>query len=345
MVTAEEIQQTILKSLSKPQIGDKEKKEPEQKLAENKSKQPKTKLAALANERYQPPKWLASWLESELQPKIAKEMPAARNTKPSAVQLQENVYARVATSYRSSSSRRRGDDPPQTATNVSSLFVSDGGPAASATSSAAEATALTTMTSRVESNNVDPMIMELSKFPKLVPFAAVTEFVRSTINSVSHEIAHFDCARDVCLVCGSGGASEASKLIFCCDCGEAYHSYCVFPANNESGRIERVIDREWRCMNCSRCDECFSDCAQGSESRADEYIYCDSCDKAFHLSCITPKLHVIPEFSWYCKVRSFSLMLNLKCGLIVYLLCSTVCNVQAVRLDSVQTTLANPLMA
>jgi hypothetical protein len=305
IVTAEEIQQTISKSLSKPQIGDKEKKESDQKAAENKSKQPKTKLAALANERYQPPKWLASWLESELQPKQVKETSTVRTNKSSAVQSQGNVYAKVVTSYRTTSSRRRGEDSPQTTASVGSLFVQEGGPTASVPSVAvAETSALTA--SRAETNSVDPLIAELSKFPKLVPFAAVTEFVRSTITSVSHEIAHFDCARDVCLVCGSGGASEVSKLIFCCDCGEGYHSYCVFPANAESGRIERIIDGEWRCMNCSRCDECFSDWTQGSESRADEYIYCDHCDKAFHLSCITPKLHVIPEFSWYCKVRIFA---------------------------------------
>lgn len=306
IVTAEEIQQTILKSLTKTQSGDKDKKEADQnqKPVESRSKQPKTKLAALSNERYQPPKWLANWLESELQPKNVKEAVVPRTRTPATAQLLENVYARVTTSYRSSSSRRRGNeggDSQPAVASVTNLFTAD--PAGSTAAAAVAATDVSsTALVRSESAPADPLISELSKFPKLVPFAAVTEFVRSTINSVSHEIAHFDCARDLCLVCGTAGTSEASELIFCCDCGEGYHSYCVFPPNTDTGRIERAINREWRCMNCSRCDECVCDSSQGTEARTDEYIYCDNCDKAFHLSCITPKLSVIPEFSWYCKV-------------------------------------------
>lgn len=109
---------------------------------------------------------------------------------------------------------------------------------------------------------------------------------------LSGEDAMFQCSVDACLFCGSSGSP--ASMIFCVDCGECFHSYCLsVPVSNLS--IDNLL--YWRCTNCKICEVC------GFASHAEEgsLLYCDGCDKAYHMYCLTPKLRAIQaESKWYC---------------------------------------------
>ena len=62
--------------------------------------------------------------------------------------------------------------------------------------------------------------------------------------------------QDVCFLCGSAGSSDC--LLFCCDCGEAYHSFCAeAPISNMKSEYQI---NSWRCMNCKVCVLCGKTC-------------------------------------------------------------------------------------
>lgn len=95
---------------------------------------------------------------------------------------------------------------------------------------------------------------------------------------------------DSCFTCGSSGAPDT--FLFCVDCGEAFHSFCV------SAPV-RCMDADsvgaWRCPNCKICE--ISGDVPADETRM---IYCEMCDRAFSLDLLDPPLPTVPEGLWIC---------------------------------------------
>jgi len=110
---------------------------------------------------------------------------------------------------------------------------------------------------------------------------------------------------DVCLVCGSGeavGVSDSTyeydgppggELLACVDCGEVFHAFCVFAP---SASMDSAAKLTWRCPNCKVCELCGL-CKEEDESRL---VYCDLCDKGYHLDCVEPPLDAAPPGRWIC---------------------------------------------
>jgi hypothetical protein len=102
--------------------------------------------------------------------------------------------------------------------------------------------------------------------------------------------AHFCSWMECCFTCGSSGAMDT--MLFCVDCGEAFHSFCAgvpihsMAASSVSG---------WRCPNCKICEI-------SGEVPQDELkmIFCDMCDRAFSLDLIDPPLKAAPKGLWIC---------------------------------------------
>lgn len=109
------------------------------------------------------------------------------------------------------------------------------------------------------------------------------------------EEAFYSCFRDQCLYCGSAGTND--MFIYCIDCGEAFHSFCVdIPLVTMS-----IRDRlNWRCVNCKICEVCLMANNEDMSMDESQLIYCETCDKAFHLGCLTPVLSEVPGTSWIC---------------------------------------------
>ncbi len=112
---------------------------------------------------------------------------------------------------------------------------------------------------------------------------------------LSADQAFYSSCLDECLICGSSGTQDL--MLFCIDCGECLHSFCVdapFASMSPEARLQ------WRCTNCKVCEIC------GTASDLDEstLVYCEECDRACHGTCMTPGLsneEAARLDSWVCS--------------------------------------------
>eukprot|EP00934_Nitzschia_sp_Nitz4_P006267 Nitzschia sp. Nitz4//scaffold57_size113557//55705//61502//NITZ4_003994-RA/size113557-augustus-gene-0.180-mRNA-1//-1//CDS//3329554855//6257//frame0 len=95
---------------------------------------------------------------------------------------------------------------------------------------------------------------------------------------------------DSCFVCGSSGASDT--LLFCVDCGEAFHSFCVSAPIHS---MDAAAVASWRCPNCKIC-EISGDTLQDEL----KMLFCEMCDRGFSLDLLDPPLTSAPSGLWIC---------------------------------------------
>ena len=102
--------------------------------------------------------------------------------------------------------------------------------------------------------------------------------------------AHYCAWMESCLACGSSGASDT--MLFCVDCGEAFHSFCVAaPIHSMSAAAAAA----WRCPNCKVCE-----ITGGLPKDETKMLYCEMCDRAFSLEMLEPPLESVPSGLWVC---------------------------------------------
>ncbi|XP_071550686.1 zinc finger protein DPF3-like isoform X5 [Panulirus ornatus] len=98
---------------------------------------------------------------------------------------------------------------------------------------------------------------------------------------------------DFCL----GDSAENKKtgtpenLVSCADCGRSGHPTCLqFTAN----MMKSVVKYRWQCIECKTCTLC------GTSENDDQLLFCDDCDRGYHLYCLDPPLSEPPEGEWSC---------------------------------------------
>ena len=102
--------------------------------------------------------------------------------------------------------------------------------------------------------------------------------------------AYFCGWMDCCFTCGSSGASDT--MIFCVDCGEAFHSFCV---NAPIHSMDISSAAGWRCPNCKICE------ISGDQPQDElKMLFCEMCDRAFSLDLLDPPLPAAPPGLWIC---------------------------------------------
>ncbi|XP_017065547.1 supporter of activation of yellow protein isoform X2 [Drosophila eugracilis] len=83
------------------------------------------------------------------------------------------------------------------------------------------------------------------------------------------------------------------ELVSCSDCGRSGHPSCLqFTAN----MIISVKRYRWQCIECKYCSIC------GTSDNDDQLLFCDDCDRGYHMYCLSPPLVTPPEGSWSCKL-------------------------------------------
>lgn len=102
--------------------------------------------------------------------------------------------------------------------------------------------------------------------------------------------AFYSAWQDSCFTCGSSGASDT--MIFCVDCGEAFHSFCV---NAPIHSMDASSVAAWRCPNCKICE--ISGDAPQDETKM---LFCEMCDRGFNLDLLDPPLSKAPSGVWVC---------------------------------------------
>ncbi|XP_026750735.2 zinc finger protein ubi-d4 [Galleria mellonella] len=83
------------------------------------------------------------------------------------------------------------------------------------------------------------------------------------------------------------------ELVSCSDCGRSGHPTCLqFTAN----MIVSVRKYRWQCIECKCCSVC------GTSDNDDQLLFCDDCDRGYHMYCLAPPLDTPPEGSWSCAL-------------------------------------------
>ena len=120
---------------------------------------------------------------------------------------------------------------------------------------------------------------------------------------------------DFCL--GDSGENKktnsAEILVSCSDCGRSAHPSCLqFTAN----MIESVKKYRWQCIECKSCGLCGTSdndvstflfislffLTNLSILLQDQLLFCDDCDRGYHMYCLKPPLSEPPEGSWSCHL-------------------------------------------
>ncbi|XP_061911510.1 histone acetyltransferase KAT6B isoform X2 [Entelurus aequoreus] len=86
----------------------------------------------------------------------------------------------------------------------------------------------------------------------------------------------------------------AEELLSCADCGSSGHPSCLKFSPELTSNVKRL---RWQCIECKTCSSCR---IQGKN--ADEMLFCDSCDRGFHMECCDPPLSRMPKGTWVCQV-------------------------------------------
>lgn len=99
----------------------------------------------------------------------------------------------------------------------------------------------------------------------------------------------------LCLVCGSIGKGPEASMVACSNCAQTYHTYCITLATKKLQLNSAVLNRGWRCLDCTICEGC------GNGTDEEKLLLCDECDVSYHVYCMKPPLEKVPEGPWRCQ--------------------------------------------
>lgn len=94
---------------------------------------------------------------------------------------------------------------------------------------------------------------------------------------------------DYCFLSASSNRNGmAEDLLFCKDCNAKAHPSCM---EYSTELAERSKMGPWQCIDCKTCILCDDSKDGGS------MLFCDSCDKGYHMNCHIPKISEQPKDS------------------------------------------------
>uniref|UniRef100_A0A3B1K8W0 Double PHD fingers 3 n=1 Tax=Astyanax mexicanus TaxID=7994 RepID=A0A3B1K8W0_ASTMX len=86
---------------------------------------------------------------------------------------------------------------------------------------------------------------------------------------------------------------QAEELVSCSDCGRSGHPTCLQFTDN---MMQAVRTYQWQCIECKSCSLC------GTSENDDQLLFCDDCDRGYHMYCLKPPMTEPPEGSWSCHL-------------------------------------------
>ncbi|KAJ7746391.1 hypothetical protein B0H16DRAFT_1726567 [Mycena metata] len=92
--------------------------------------------------------------------------------------------------------------------------------------------------------------------------------------------------------CGSCG-KKSPPLVTCNECGKNAHPSCISLPPTIGEYIQTY---PWVCIECKKCEICLE---KGDDARI---LFCDSCDRGWHMDCLDPPVENTPAGKWYCPV-------------------------------------------
>ncbi|XP_073806359.1 zinc finger protein ubi-d4 isoform X6 [Danio rerio] len=86
---------------------------------------------------------------------------------------------------------------------------------------------------------------------------------------------------------------QSEELVSCSDCGRSGHPSCL---QFTPIMMAAVKTYRWQCIECKCCNIC------GTSENDDQLLFCDDCDRGYHMYCLSPPMSVPPEGSWSCHL-------------------------------------------
>ncbi|OPJ89296.1 zinc finger protein ubi-d4-like [Patagioenas fasciata monilis] len=86
---------------------------------------------------------------------------------------------------------------------------------------------------------------------------------------------------------------QPEELVSCSDCGRSGHPSCL---QFTPVMMAAVKTYRWQCIECKCCNIC------GTSENDDQLLFCDDCDRGYHMYCLTPPMAEPPEGSWSCHL-------------------------------------------
>lgn len=103
-------------------------------------------------------------------------------------------------------------------------------------------------------------------------------------------------APPVCDFCQKGAdcnrTGEYEELLYCKDCCAKAHPSCM---DYSPELAMRAKNTHWQCIDCKTCCICFD------PGEADLMLFCDACDKGYHMQCHVPDVKYKPQGKWVCS--------------------------------------------
>ena len=81
------------------------------------------------------------------------------------------------------------------------------------------------------------------------------------------------------------------ELLVCKDCNFKAHPSCLQYSTDLAKKCRQA---PWQCMYCKDCCKC-----DGSGD-VESILFCDACDKGYHMDCHEPRIRVKPQGIWIC---------------------------------------------
>ncbi|XP_078460305.1 uncharacterized protein LOC144724791 [Lampetra planeri] len=86
---------------------------------------------------------------------------------------------------------------------------------------------------------------------------------------------------------------QSEELVSCSDCGCSAHPSCLEYTSNMSTAIKTY---RWQCIECKRCNIC------GADENDDQLLFCNVCDRVYHMYCFSPAMSEYPGKGWSCHL-------------------------------------------
>ncbi|XP_053392728.1 histone acetyltransferase KAT6B-like isoform X5 [Mercenaria mercenaria] len=86
---------------------------------------------------------------------------------------------------------------------------------------------------------------------------------------------------------------KPEELISCVDCGNSGHPSCLKFSEDLTANVKKT---RWQCIECKTCFFCRK------AGREDNMLFCDSCDRGFHMDCCDPPVTKAPKGQWVCNI-------------------------------------------
>ena len=138
----------------------------------------------------------------------------------------------------------------------------------------------------------------LTKFPNKSPTTPTSMKRDSTKKNNDHLTRkEREMLKQICGFCkgdvDKNKRGEPEDLLTCDDCGNSGHPSCMKYSDELTARVRE--EDSWQCMECKRCHICKE------VGEANHLLFCDACDRGYHMECLRPPVHDLPIGTWLCK--------------------------------------------